>query len=520
MADGGIIETLKILIQADDKGLESGVTNAVKKASFSLKNAIGTFVMPVLGALMSGQFIKQTYEEVINLDHLSTSLGVSVERLQVWQGAAKDAGSSAEAVGAMWQRMNAMITDFAVNGTGTLKELAEKGVVPALTTIDGKVKDTDTYLLELSDTLHNMDAQAASGIGRKLGIRDFNLMNFLQQGSGEINQQLKHIKDLGVYTQRDVEIARDFDVALNDVTRVMKMSLVPIFRLVTPLISKLGMALVQLRQHWMVFTPVIALIAGMIMKTLIPSFKALWIDGLKPLLMNPAMWKLAAIAAALALLGLALEDIYVWINGGQSVVGRYLGSWEEFKPAIQPAIDIINQFIEEVKGLLPAFKLTFSEISPILYDVLGAIIKFSAATTKVFLALVSAILEGFILPVIDMFKKFRDGDIQGLIDAFLELPGKIIGALGMAKDAVYNTFIAPVAGWFTDLSAKVRNFNADASSLSVRSGGGGSFDNSQHSTSVVQNNTFNGVKDGQDGANRLMGNNPVSSYNAAYGGTP
>ena len=37
MADGGIIETLKILIQADDKGLESGVTNAVKKASFSLK---------------------------------------------------------------------------------------------------------------------------------------------------------------------------------------------------------------------------------------------------------------------------------------------------------------------------------------------------------------------------------------------------------------------------------------------------------------------------------------------------
>ena len=54
MADGGIIETLKILIQADDKGLESGVTNAVKKASFSLKSAISSFIMPVSGALMSG----------------------------------------------------------------------------------------------------------------------------------------------------------------------------------------------------------------------------------------------------------------------------------------------------------------------------------------------------------------------------------------------------------------------------------------------------------------------------------
>ena len=472
MADG-IIEKLIISIGVDSKGVEQGATNAVKKASSALKSAIGTFIAPVMGALLSGQFIKNTYQEIINLDHLSTSLGVNVERLQMWQGAAKDAGSSAEAVGALWQRMNAMITEASVNGSGRLHDLAEKGIVPALKTVDGKVKDTDTYLLELSDTLHKMDAQAASGFGRQLGIRDYNLMNFLQQGSGAINQQLKHIKDLGVYTQRDVEIAREFDVALNDVTRVMKMSLVPIFRLVTPLISKLGMALVQLRQHWMVFGPVIALIAGMIMKTLIPSFKALWVDGLKPLLMNPAMWKLAAIAAALVLLGLALEDIYVWINGGQSVVGRYLGSWEEFKPKIQPAIDVFNALVTQCKEVWRA--------------------------------------------------------MGELVDIIRDLPENASVAFGQTKDAIYREFVQPVTEWFNELLSTIQNFfnfvgnignsiksiGTNAKNLLSR-GSVGNTDNSQHSTSVVQNNTFNGVKDGQDGANRLMGNNPVPAYNGSY----
>ena len=521
MADGGIIETLKILIQADDKGLESGVTNAVKKASFSLKSAISSFIMPVFGALMSGQFIKQTYEEVINLDHLSTSLGVNVERLQMWQGAAKDAGSSAEAVGVMWQRMNAMITDFSVNGTGTLKELAEKGVVPALTTIDGKVKDTDTYLLELADTLHNMDAQAASGIGRKLGIRDFNLMNFLQQGSGEINQQLKHIKDLGVYTMRDVEIARDFDVALNDVTRVMKMSLVPIFRIVTPLISKLGNGLVELRKHWMVLLPVIGLIASNVMGSMIPAFADLY-RIIKPLL----NLKMAGALAALVLLGLALEDIYVWIQGGESVIGEYLGTWEEFKPKIQPAIDAVDTLIQTAKELAPTFNNFFEEAKPLFFDLLGVIIRFSADVAQVFLSTVGYALEGFVIPLLKAFKAFQEEGIGGLLNALAELPEKMLSSLAKAAKVVYDIFIEPVSRWFSELSSKILNFfsldfSGKIAKMSVR-GGGGSFDNSNHSTDISNKVDIHvdSKQDAVDISRGLMSRPLLPSLDTAYGGTP
>ena len=488
-----VIEELLIKIGVDSKGLENGIQGAVKKSAFALKSAITTFVAPVMGALLSGAFIKNTYQEVINLDHLSTSLGVNVERLQMWQGAAKDAGSSAEALGGLWQRMNAMMTDAAMNGSGTLYELAEKGVIPALTTIDGKVKDTDTYLLELADTFHKMDAQTASGLGRKMGIRDFNLMNFLQQGSGEINQQLMHIKELGVYTHEDVLIAREFDVALNDVSRVMKMILVPIFRLVTPLIAKLGRALIDIRKHWMVLVPALALVAGMIVKSMIPAFGDLY-RVIKPLM----SLKLAGALAVLVALGLALEDIYVWINGGESIIGEYLGTWEEFKPTIQPAIDAIEELGRELKSLAPTFEELFKEAKPLFFDLLGVIIDFSVATTKVFLALVQGIIEGFILPIIRAFKAFQNDDIGGLIDAFMDMPGKIFTAMQNAAKVVYEVFIAPLERWFDGLAKKILNFFSidfagKTAKLTASGGGTGSFGGNNVTNNVDANITVNGA---------------------------
>ena len=472
MADGGIIEKLLIQIGVDSKGVEQGATQAVQKTATALKSAVGMFVMPVFTALLSGQFIKQTYDEVINLDHLSTSLGVNVERLQMWQGAAKDAGSSAEAVGALWQRMNAQITDAAINGTGTLKEFADKGVLPALTTIDGKIKDTDTYLLEMADAFKNMDAQTASGIGRRLGIRDFNLMNFFQQGSGAINQQLKHIKDLGVYTQKDVEIAREFDVALNDVSRVMKMSVVPIFRLVTPIISKLGMGLVYLRQHARAFIPAAVGLAAIITTAMIPSIKELG-KQLWKLFTNPAFLKAALIIGVLVAIGLAIEDIMVWMEGGDSVIGEYLGSWEEFKPKIQPAIDVFNALVTQCKEVWRA--------------------------------------------------------MGELIEIIRDLPENASTAFGQTKDAIYNQFVEPVLKWFDDLMNKIRDFfsfvgtiGSTIASIGSSVGGllargkAGNIDNSNRNTSVVQNNTFNGVTGATDAANRLMGNNPVPAADGSY----
>lgn len=451
-----IIEKLMIAIGVDSKGVEAGATKAVQSAAGALKSAIGTFIMPVFGALMSGAFIKQTYEEVINLDHLSTSLGVNVERLQMWQGAVKDAGASVESMNMLFQRMSGMIAESAETGSGTLHDFAEKGVLPALKTVDGKVKDTETYLLELSDTLNKMGGQEANMIGRKLGIKDFNLLNFLQQGSGEVNQQLQHIKQLGVYTHEDVLIARDFDVALNDVSRVMKMSLVPLFRLITPLISKLGMALLDVSKHARIFIPLIAGIAAVMLKSMIPAIIQL-AGQLKLLLFtNPYI---LAIGAALLALGLIIEDILVWIEGGDSVIGEFFGDfetfsqnakqkfedfcnratvlWGQFKEAIEPVTDAVLWFIDVLDLLIRALNIN-KEVS----DQAWAEMKNSALN--------------FFKPVTEWVDRLKE---------------KLLSFWNFLKD----------------IPSKLGSIGTGALNINAR-GAGGNVDNSQKTVTVEQNN--------------------------------
>ena len=232
------------------------------------------------------------------------------------------------------------------------------------------------------------------------------------------------------------------------------------------------MAVVYARQHWRAFLPALIAISTIIVAKMIPSIKLLSKELLKPL-MNPAFLKLAVIVGLFVALGLAIEDILVWMDGGESVIGEFLGPWEEFKPKVQPAIDVFNALVTQCKEVWRA--------------------------------------------------------MGELVDIIRDLPDNASVAFGQTKDAIYREFVQPVTEWFNELLSTIRNFfdfvgnignsikniGTNAKNLLSR-GSVGNADNSQHSTSVVQNNTFNGVKDGQDGANRLMGNNPVPAYNGSY----
>lgn len=77
--------------------------------------------------------------------------------------------------------------------------------------------------------------------------------------------------------------------------------------------------------------------------------------------------KIALIAAAIAIVILALQDLYVWIQGGDSVIGRHVGSWkdfikelsrrweqlkDEFSKSIAPLVSAIQPFINTFKDIV------------------------------------------------------------------------------------------------------------------------------------------------------------------------
>jgi len=61
-----------------------------------------------------------------------------------------------------------------------------------------------------------------------------------------------------------------------------------------------------------------------------------------------ALWPYIRMAMILTAVTLALEDLYVWIQGGDSVIGNAIGPWTEYAGIVQSVWDII-------KPLAPAF---------------------------------------------------------------------------------------------------------------------------------------------------------------------
>lgn len=149
------------------------------------------------------------------------------------------AGVAGEEVGELFADINDWMTDLAYNDSGPLKDAVEKGLLTPVKNVNGELKNSEQYLMEMADSFRNMSKQEATGIGRQIGIGRADVVAWLQQGSAGINAQLEHVKRLGVYTQEDAKAAKEFTNASNDLARAMKMMLLPVYRVLAPAPRKL-----------------------------------------------------------------------------------------------------------------------------------------------------------------------------------------------------------------------------------------------------------------------------------------
>lgn len=62
-----------------------------------------------------------------------------------------------------------------------------------------------------------------------------------------------------------------------------------------------------------------------------------------------AMGKFLLIAAAITLVILAIQDFYVWVQGGDSIIGRHLGNWESF---VESCKERWNDFTQSVQDFM------------------------------------------------------------------------------------------------------------------------------------------------------------------------
>jgi phage-related protein len=270
-----------------------------------------------------------------------------------------------------------------------------------------------------------MDKAEFSGMLTKMGFDKGTIM-LLQQGEAAVSDLVGEMRQLS-YTQEDAEVTAKFNDSLQDLQKSLMGVASEIFKLVLPALSWLSDKAMELfkylRKHPQAIKAFFIGLAAVIVAAVIPAFKA-WFATL---LASPITW-LVLLLAGLALL---IEDLLVWVDGGESAFGDFwasmLGSPDEARYMWKMFKEDLQALWEVVKNVWGALSLGFTEFADgvsLLKSDIGAVID----------AVVAKAGE-----IADGFGVIKD-DVGAVIDAVVAKVKEIADGFGVIKDDVSNLF--------------------------------------------------------------------------------
>lgn len=341
------VDELVIKVGLDPEGVKEGINRTASILDTGLKriaNVASTFLAPVAGALAASELFDTYVNGVAALDRLSESLDMDIERLQEWQGAARTAGVEADEIGNIFRDMNDYITDATRFDSGPLKEIAAQLGI-SLTDINGAARNSEAVLLDLADAFHALSAQEATGYGMQLSF-DPGMIALLQQGRNALEELFREQRELGIYTKQDAEIAKTFNRELGDLWQSMKAGSAIVLRMVVPAMTKM----IDWIERGVKFMREHETFVEAFFITLATAITAFALPALAKLAVAAATNPFTLLIAGAAGLALVLEDLYVWMNGGEAAFGDFwsnFGTPEEVKASVEG-------FIQSFKEILPA----------------------------------------------------------------------------------------------------------------------------------------------------------------------
>jgi len=439
-----VVDALLITLGLDTKDVDRGMDAARGKITGGLKGIVSAMAAPVMTAFagFSAAALTSAYvSQAQGLKQLSDSLGMSMEDLQGWQYAAEAAGAEAEEVGNFFRDMNDYLIDATTFDSGPLKEISkELGI--SLKDAQGNIKATEDVTLELAEAFQKVGSQKAVAFGMQMGL-DPGMIQLLQKGRAEIEGLIKAQKELGTYTKEDAEIASKAQFAFMSLGRAMQSAAMPVARLLVPVMTRategISKAVTFLRKHEPFVKAVFAGLAAIITGMLIPAsvkLAAVW-------LANPLTWIIGGIALALVAIGLAIDDLIAYMDGGKSVFSDF---WAIFGTGPEIA-----------EALGSAWK-TLKAIGSALFEGLTSGVKqFFQNFSGVFSGL-AQIVTGVLQVIKGLFTADFASIVEGIGNVFTGVGEAILGIFSGIVKSVSDAFwgvVNAVGGWFTDMLASI-----------------------------------------------------------------
>lgn len=272
---------------------------------------------PYIAGYTIGKFFKSIHDNANELDKLSERTGANIQELQNWQGVMKEAGGNMKLVSSM---------------AGKLQDPSQIGYLRALGVNTNSVTDAMT---SLSDIMHRSSKFTRKEIGSQLGI-DEDTVELLGKGRKELQRLYKAQQKNGKLTKESIQQTKNVDVAITKAKQALTGAANILYTQVIPYVANFAQNVSQMVQTLLQSEHGCAILAaglGLITVALMGIGGALKMAGL-------------------GLLLLLLEDIYVWLQGGDAAFGEFYNTVAKFfKDASQWVKDSIRGWEELFQSL-------------------------------------------------------------------------------------------------------------------------------------------------------------------------
>ena len=291
------------------------LTEAMGKVA---KGAAALFAL-VTGSNALDKLIRETTEANVQLDNLSRNIGMSRNQLQSWGGMAEMAGGSAEGMKGSLAGLSMGITRLTTMGDTSMVPFFNAFGV-ALLNADGKARDLDSIMLDLSDRFAKMDRVQAYNLAKSMGLDD-GTINTLMLGRAEMEKMLEMQRNLYHSGEKEIAVSREltrsraylnqqWDALKNMLADALAPHLLRLVKLVSSFADYL-MRNENTMKH--VFEGVAFVLGVVLIPVLWSAVTALYA------FIAPFALAAAAVAALGAAFVLLYDDYKTWAEGGKSL---------------------------------------------------------------------------------------------------------------------------------------------------------------------------------------------------------
>lgn len=403
-----------------------------------LIESVAEYVLAWQAVIKVERLVEDVFAQAEATDKLgeqAKQLGVNIELLDAYGNIAKRFQGTAEGFVHSIEAME--------RNLGKLELTGKSRALPFLNAFGLGVEASKKPVLELIPLLasaaEHMDKQVSSRNLRGLGLDD-GTIRLIQSGNKEVQELLDRQGKLGLITAEDAEKAEAFNRVLDDTRQVFRSLVLDLDAALLPALTEFIDVVIEivnyLRQHY-------NLVIGFFIALGAAIFYAA--DGMRlfnaSFLLNPFVWVVIGIAAAIAAFALLYEDIQAFVAGHKSLIGDLIKIYPEWGAAIVNGVKWAFAFIrddwakavvqfkgtwEELKIILNVMKLTFDAI----FSTITALFTAPGTALDILYTKTKAILD-YLLGVFPQIKSIIEFVAQGPLAIAKAGVGGIANLLGL-----------------------------------------------------------------------------------------